>query len=691
MKAKNEETNPLDASTVTKQFLFEHLRSDDKTTIDAVVGRYGPAVFSRVRDDPDALNFLKLSEEERNSFRNRLGLYSCFEMIVHRLEAATVDISTASRLYDRYAVEAESILTNEPYRTYYDGVLGLCDADKLHLKGGAPANHAERRRAYVLAAIDIDSKETGSTYTEKDSLKGKLMGIISGASSNHGDTDFLFEDKDIDSALNELAADDRVVLTNYDGKELVFLKRHYNDERAVAEGIANLIKTRKKYKPKLVDFFESEVTFQKETGKTLSPKQKAALLYSLCSPITTITGGPGTGKTLVIRAIAHTVNALTPSANIILCAPTGAAADHLASITGISCSTIHSLLRISPEYEMAAVKDLPCDYIVIDEASLLDVHIAALLFKAVPATARIILVGDPNQLCSVSPGNVLKDIVDSNCATNIALSETSRQGSNSTIVSNANAILSATPDQKTKLYFADDPLGEFCFCESTNTSTILSDLTDVVDVYQTSGIERSQIQILSPTKNGALGTEELNRYLQDRLNRPLGKKSSELFYVGDRVMQTVNNKKKSICNGEIGYVSSFIGKKRKYLTVEFPGKGQVTYSKKDVENEITLAYAVTVHKSQGNEFDAVVLVLSPYCGRALTKRMLYTAITRAKKHVFIIGSSDALTRAIFTDNSNERRTSLSYQLREFLKGTPFFLSYYVSIRTLYNPRKMLYP
>lgn len=384
-----------------------------------------------------------------------------------------------------------------------------------------------------------------------------------------------------------------------------------------------------------------------------------------------LTGGPGTGKTETIKAIVSIYNTIYPNHKIALAAPTGRASRRLAEMTHREASTIHRLLEYQPDLGPMYGKNrpLPYDLIIIDEFSMVDIFLAKDLFRAINPNTRVLMVGDKDQLPSVGPGNVFKDILETKIPI-IELTEIFRQAQESQIVSNAHLV------NQGKGIKIDPGKNDFYYIKSSKPEQILSLTRKSILRLIEKGYDISEIQVLVPTKRDEVGVYNLNNILQEAVN-PVSEKGIKygktIFKVNDKVMQTENNYEKDVFNGDIGKIVD-IGPlyeddekvEDQVLYVEY-GNRLVTYRSSELD-QIELAYATTIHKSQGGEYKAVIIVLDSQHYMMATRNLLYTAITRAEEFLCIIGSEKTLIKAIKDDKISERHTSLAERINDYSKA-----------------------
>ena len=404
--------------------------------------------------------------------------------------------------------------------------------------------------------------------------------------------------------------------------------------------------------------------------------QKNAVSTAINNGVSIITGGPGTGKTTIVKCILQLFNNMHK--NVLLLAPTGRASKRLSESTGKEAQTIHRALELdfstSNMFNYNNMNKLPHDVIIVDEVSMVDIQLFYYLLRAIRKGAHLILVGDKDQLASVGAGNVLADLLESNKIATVCLTQIYRQSENSLIITNAHAINNG------KMPTINNKSNDFFFLEKEDNESILKNVVDMCTTRISNFLktDNSKIQVLAPMKAGVCGLDNMNKCLQNELNPPSLKKPELVFdkYIyrtGDRVMQITNNYERvwnkgykeqgtGVFNGDIGIIDS-IDINTGEVIVEFEDGRRVSYLKSDL-NELTLSYAITIHKSQGSEFDVVVLPLLSGPPMLLTRNLLYTAVTRAKKMVVIIGTKMCVRRMVSNNHTQTRYTMLKNFLQD---------------------------
>jgi exodeoxyribonuclease V alpha subunit len=563
-----------------------------------------------------------------------------------------VSAAFAARIVKRYGKDAINVVRANPYRLAHEiWGIGFRTADSIAEKLGIARDAPERLEAGLLHALET-SAEDGHLHLPDDELvaaAAELLGVAA------------------DRLLPRLAAleQHRLVVRETLGHRgpCTMMPWAYDAEVASASLLAALVKT--PARGMSLDVHAAIHAFEAVTMVTLADQQRRAVEAALVDKCTVITGGPGVGKTTIVKAIVHLARLV--HRKVALAAPTGRAAKRLGEATVMEAMTIHRLLEFQPQaggFQRGRDNPLEADLVVIDEASMVDAQLFSALLAAVRPGAQLILVGDIDQLPSVGAGAVLADVIDSEAATVIRLTEIFRQAQASKIVVSAHAInhgelpvLDAPDEGTTDFYFIarDDP-------EAARATIVELVAERIPSRFGFHPI--TEIQVLASMHRGELGTAALNRALQDRLNAPSGgpelTRGERTFRRGDKVMQLRNDYDKSVFNGDIGVITA-INSDEGTLGVEFDGR-LASYERAELD-QLAHAYAVSIHKSQGSEYPAVVIPLANQHYMMLQRSLLYTAVTRGKKLVVIVGSRRAVATAVRNADAKRRYTWLAERVR----------------------------
>ncbi|MGO8991225.1 MAG: ATP-dependent RecD-like DNA helicase [bacterium] len=568
------------------------------------------------------------------------------------LQGHGVGAAYSAKIYKQYGDQSIEMVRENPYRLAHDiyGV-GFITADKIAQHLGIDRNSLIRAKAGLLYVLNQLTEE-GHVYYPEMQLIHKAKEIL------HVDEEIIL------LAVKELTREKELFLDDLGSEghlRAAYLAPFHVAETGVAQRLINLMASPSNIRPihpeKAIEWVQQKLNID------LAQRQKEAVLLAATSKMLIITGGPGTGKTTLITAILRIFQQL--KLRILLAAPTGRAAKRMNEATGWEAKTIHRLLEYSPhkgDFKKDQDDPLEADVVIIDEASMVDTLLMYHLLKAIPSHAHLILVGDVDQLPSVGPGNVLKDIIRSGKFTVVRLTEIFRQARESMIVVNAHKV---NQGEIPVLKEIDQPeKTDFQFIQEEDPEKILQNILDLCSER----IPRDfrfhplrEIQVLTPMHKGTIGVTNLNIELQKRLNPGQSgvTRGAWTFRSGDKVMQIVNNYDKDVFNGDIGWISKIDPEERE-VTIEFDGR-LVPYDYSDLD-EVVLAYAVSVHKSQGSEYPVVILPVVTQHYMLLQRNLIYTGITRAKKLVIMIGTKKALAIAIRNNKPQRRYTLLSERL-----------------------------
>ncbi|OGL41773.1 MAG: recombinase RecD [Candidatus Schekmanbacteria bacterium RIFCSPHIGHO2_02_FULL_38_11] len=571
------------------------------------------------------------------------------------LQSNGVSPAYSAKIFKTYKNQSISIVKNNPYRLATDIVgIGFKIADQIAQNMGIEKNSIERAKAGVVFVLK-ELAEDGHVCYPYEELKNECCKLL----ETEADV--------IESALGELERTKNVFIERRSeyGEEkqeaMVYLLHFYMAESGVAEKIADLLRT--PFEREIKDIEHELSNAQKGLNIKLADDQVKAIKNAVSEKVLIITGGPGTGKTTIIRSILGIYEKF--GIRVILAAPTGRAAKRLSESTGREAKTIHRLLEYNPQkggFGKNENSKLKTDMVVVDESSMVDIHLMYNLLKAIPETSKLILVGDIHQLPSVGAGNVLKDIINSGKAVVVHLKEIFRQAAGSMIIVNAHRInqgkFPIIPKNESGRLF------DFYFIEEEDGEKIVKIIKElcverIPERFKFNPID--DIQVLSPMHKGITGASNLNHELQEALN-PGGvefARGGRVFRINDKVMQVRNNYDKDVYNGDIGRVVEIDFEKQELKVLYDTGIVGYDFSELD---EIYLSYAISVHKSQGSEYKAVIIPLLPQHYFLLQRNLLYTAVTRGKRLVILVGTKKAIGMALSNNKVQERYTLLRQRL-----------------------------
>lgn len=642
-----------DSTTAMEKYLGSGLiKGIGKTYAKKLVEKFGTEIFDIIENDPERLR------EVPNIGKKRLDMitrgwheHRAMREIMLFLQQYNISQGLATRIYRHYGDDALKQIQRNPYQLALDvRGIGFKSADAMAQKLGIPVESLERCKAGIHFLLQ-DLAGDGHTCFPPDPLLQKAQ-------------EYLGVPQDlIVEAVNALKAENHVVLEVLpDSSKAVFLSNLHRHETGIADHLNRILCTGKLY-PK-IDGPASIAEFEQRSNFRLADNQRMAVLDSLKGGVQVITGGPGTGKTTIIRTILRILQA--HGISVVLAAPTGRAAKRMQEVTNTPASTIHRLLQFSPQegkYLRNPQNPIRADFLIIDESSMIDVALAHSLLRATSSTSSLIFVGDVDQLPSVGPGNFLMDMIRSNVIPVVRLNEVFRQAQSSLIVTNAHRINQGMPPA-----FGggdSDVKRDFYFFDAETPQQVVETVRDLLQnrIPAKFGFNpRDDIQVLSSMHRGVAGAQNLNREIQQILNP--GKSGVErggvLYRTGDKVMQTSNDYDKDVYNGDIGVIAN-VDPEDQILRVNFDGR-LVTYDFQEIDS-LELAYCITIHKSQGSEYKAVIIPVHTTHYVMLQRNLVYTGITRGKKLVCLVGQKRAIMMAVQNVSAEPRFSSLHLKLQ----------------------------
>ena len=641
-------------------------------TAKKIVDEFGEDTLDVLAFNPAKLSRVKgISKQKAIEISNAYNDMREMQSAIMFLQGHFISTNLAIKIYNIYKENTIEVVKNNPYQLIedIDGV-GFATADKIAIKVGLDLYGENRVKAGIVYTLKIASEREGHTYMPTSALVDNCIEILNFSENERSLVEKCTEYLQIEAMVKNFS---------YHGENITMLTKFYYQEKYIAKKLCKL--SYNQFDDKF-DFLDSLNLYQRLNKIQLNGEQTDAVLASIKKGVSIITGGPGTGKTTIVRCILEMFK--QQNKKVLLCAPTGRASKRLSETSGMEAKTIHRALEMNQDdkdgvFHRNENNPLDADVVIVDEMSMVDASLFYHLLKALRSTARLILVGDKDQLPSVGAGNVLRDLIESKKVHTTYLINIYRQGNNSLIISNAHLINSG------KMPVINNSSKDFFYEQGSdlisNSETIIDLVTNRLPKYF--GYSPQDIQVLAPMKAGPCGIDNLNKRLQMTINPHFSgaEVATEFskYHVGDKVMQIVNNYEMSysryeengmvlegsgVFNGDIGYIIK-IEPETHELTIRFDDNRVCVYSPADLY-QITLAYAITIHKSQGCEFDCVVIPLVPGAPIIVTRNLLYTAITRAKKVVVLVGSKQILARMIHNNYTAKRYTMLKdFLIEEF--------------------------
>jgi len=638
-----------------------------------MVTHFGTDILTIIEEEPGRLTEVHgLGPKRTKRIADAWEEQKAIKEVMVFLSGVGVSTSLAVRIYKKYADRSIAVVRDEPYRLASEvWGIGFKTADTIARAVGIPHDSPERIKAGLQYTLS-EATDDGHCYLPEPNLIREATTILN-------------VDRELTGpCLDELAAAEGVVREPVPASDddagaatvpAVYLVPFHRAERSLADGLLGLLNAGKDRLPGFarVDWDKALGWLRSRSGQDLAPEQQQAVKLALTSKVAVLTGGPGCGKSFTVRSVVEL--AAAKKATVVLVAPTGRAAKRLAELTGHEASTIHRLLELQPGGDPRYDRDNPldADLVVADEASMIDVILANKLVRAIPAGAHLLLVGDTDQLPSVGAGEVLRDLLAADVIPRVRLTQIFRQAQRSGIVVNAHRINSGQPPRLAGFgdffWFGCEPPAESGLNPAEETARLVVDIV-ARRIPAAFGLNPVRdVQVLTPTHRGPAGAGNLNALLQEALTphrdaAPEKWYGGRAFRVGDKVTQLRNNYDKGaagIFNGTVGVVTG-LSLEQQTLTVLTDEDEPVDYDFAELD-ELAHAYAVTIHRSQGSEYPAVVIPLTTSSWTMLQRNLLYTGVTRARKLIVLAGSRRALARAVRTPGAGRRHTALTHRLR----------------------------
>lgn len=667
----------------TKEGIISYLSSNlfqgiGKKTAETIVETIGDNAISKILANPSLLDTVpKLSGEKAKSLYDTLVEHQGLEQVMIGLNQYGFGPQLSMRIYQLYKQDTLSIIQTNPYKLVEDiEGIGFGRADELGYQLGIGGNHPDRIKAGCLYMLETECHQEGHTYIEAKQLLQRVQALLE---ENKRD---VIEFQEISTAILSLEEERKLVIED----QRIYSPTLYYSEKGIATNIKRILE-----QTEYSDAFpESEFLLalgelEERLQVEYAPAQKEGIQTALMSPMMILTGGPGTGKTTVIKGIVELYSELHGVSMdvhaykngdpfpFVLAAPTGRAAKRMTESTGLPAVTIHRLLGWNGSEGFNHDEENPIEgrIVIIDEMSMVDTWLAHQLLKALPDHVQVIFVGDEDQLPSVGPGQVLKDLLESNCVPTIKLESIYRQADGSSIIELAHEMkkgclpANITMQQKDRSFFP---------CSASQIAQVVE---KVVMNAKKKGYSSKDIQVLAPMYRGPAGIDALNKLLQEILNPNTEGKRREITFgdsiyrVGDKVLQLINQPESNVFNGDMGEIISISfakenTEKQDLVYVSFDGI-EVAYTKQDL-TQITHAYCCSIHKSQGSEFPIVIMPVVKSYYRMLRRKLIYTGITRSKKFLILCGEEEALRIGVEQTQDHDRNTTLKQKLQLVLSS-----------------------
>lgn len=662
-----EKSMPTTVDAMLKYLSSGAVKGIGPTTAKRIIDMFGEKTLEVIENEPESLTHVrgispKKAQSISEEYKKQFGVRTCMLF----LQQYEVTAAEAVRIWQRFGQNAVEQVKANPYVLCDAGLwISFDRADAIAKAMGFGSDTSYRVRAGIAHILRHNLYSGGHTYIPSDKLvpmAAKMLGV---------------SEDDVSSELDKLISEEELEQTEFSGRQVVFLPEAFRAETYAAGRLKLMLQITP---PEIGECSRRIKEVEESFGITYADKQKKAIETACSRGLMVLTGGPGTGKTTTINAIISIYEGM--GLKVSLAAPTGRAAKRMSEVTGKEAKTIHRMLEMEytqddvAKFSRDEKNKLECDALIVDELSMVDVMLLESLLRALKLTCRLVMVGDADQLPPVGAGNALRDMIDSGVLPVVVLDEIFRQAAQSLIITNAHKIVKGElPDLSRRD-------GDFFFMPRHTTVQVKSTVKELVstrlpDAYGYSPLW--DIQVLVPGRKGELGANDLNATLQQALNPPSSEKperqfGSKIFRQGDKVMQIKNNydiiwKKKNgeqgtgVFNGDVGVLES-LDRRSGVMRIRFDDR-YADYGPESI-NELELAYAITVHKSQGSEFRAVVMPLFSGAPQLFYRNLLYTAVTRAKELVIIVGRTDAVERMVKNDRKMKRYTGMCEFLKEDL-------------------------
>lgn len=612
-----------------------------------------------------------INEKKAKKIHEQLIKHESFEQFALFLQGlgAGIQIKLAVKIYDRYEEDSISIIKTNPYCITFDYDIKFGEADKIAVALDLKGDNENRLTAGILDYISHRAVNRGDLCVYQESILNELNDHLNAygcfKNTNYSKDEILV-------AINNLALKKSITIETYKSEIYVYKNSNHKIGNNIVKNLKNILNNDitpfclKKQIDLFINDYESKY-FE------LDIKQKEAVHMALLNNISILTGGPGTGKTQTTNTIVKCIQHINPIATIMLLAPTGKASNRITELTNMEASTIHRGIKLTPFNKNDILEEITADFIIVDESSMIDAYIFEKLTSVIGEDTRVLFVGDVEQLPSVGAGLILKNLIDSERIATTKLNKIFRQAESSKIVTNAHKIIKGLTTKDTNGIDINNTIGsDFVFWKENEILKIRNNIFSSIDKLMSNySMDFKDICILSPMRKGGLGINELNRLLQDRYNKSAPTKTeyinnkSNIFRAGDRVMQNKNNYELQVYNGDVGIITGIYteienGVEEQKIKIEYPDK-DVVYKENEF-NELELAYAMTIHKSQGSEFPGVIIPIHSSQKNMLYRNLIYTGITRAKKMCILIGEEESFNIAINSIDNNNRISLLTEKI-----------------------------
>lgn len=650
-----------ESTKAIEQFLCKKIKGIGKATAKRIVEKFGENAISVISASPERLLEIKGIGVRRaqviKEVKNELADY---RKVRHKLMHVGLSALEIIKIYEKYGGKAVSLIKENPYKISKEKLISFRKADIIAKKLGISPKDKSRIKEAIIQYINYESNSKGNLFVYKDVLYSELNEYLKKYGAYKAEYTISIEEAN--KAIENLKEEGTIVAEQDENNDIcLYLKQYQDIENNTVELIKKMLN---EYQLSTISSIKIKDYLDKSNVQA-SSSQKQAIIMAMTNKISILTGGPGTGKTTTVKWVIDTIKNFYPEAEIELAAPTGKAARKLSEKTGMEAKTIHRLVGMNNLGEKTGtLKNISADFLIIDESGMIDVCLFYSLISVISDKTQILLIGDYNQLPSVGPGTIFKDLVESKIIPCVTLEKVFRQKNSSQILQNANKIAAGKKDLN--LNNSD----EFSFIGTKNIKKIKENIVKSIKKLLQIGYKMKDIQVITPMNIGDIGTRELNNFIQDKLNprktyKPEIKVKDKVFRVGDKVMQIINNYEINVFNGESGKIVAIDNRYPHKVVVDF-GDRAVIYAG-DLISQLTLSYAITAHKAQGDEFGIVIMPIHSSHSIMLNRNLIYTSWTRAKGKLVLMGDIEELYRSIDKSCVETRKSLLKDKLLKMNK------------------------
>lgn len=652
------------------EFLSRNVEGIGEKTARKIVETYKENSISKIKESPKNLEKIKgIGKVKAERIHRTILRHENFEETMLFFMQNGIHYKIALDIYNIFKEDTLYRIKENPFIISNIDNTKFYDADKIAKNLGLPYNNINRLKSFVLFFLTDRLNKNGDIFVYEEELLNLFDKDLldKGAYS-------LNEKKTIKkpyiSKILELLLNEKKIARDFNkqGNSCIYLYRYHYMEDKIVDKISTFVKTKSKPICSNLEINSILKKYEKNNNVKLAQKQKEAIYMFNDNKISILTGGPGTGKTQIIKAIVEIIYETNPYATIELVAPTGKASKKMSEVTGLEAKTIHRLINLQPNKKNSEVKNIECDYLVIDESSMIDIYIFYKLLMALQNHTKVLLVGDYDQLPSVGAGLILRDLINSKVIPTTRLTEIFRQKNDSQIISFSNTLIKG---EKIDIDNINNKKGDFYFIQRNNVFEIQRVILYSIKRFLEKGYSMDEIQVLTCMKKGEIGTNRLNGLIQNVFNKQNKKNdfyalnNGSVFKIGDKVMQNINNYDLEVFNGYVGTIVDIENSTDDVEVIVDYKDCLVKYDYTNIE-ELDLAYSITIHKSQGSEFPIIIIPIHSNQSVMLNRNLIYTAITRAKNTVIMIGEKEALDYATIREDNTKRNSLIKDKLCQFM-------------------------